>query len=134
MRRFQIPIILIVLTVTACASIASKGRMKKFGRISEAYEFSLLDSDYRGATMFIDPSVMKRPLDQKFYKNIKIVEYKITHMDVSADQLKIEQDVELQYFLLNSNRLRFTRHHQVWRYNETDQLWQLHTVLPKFRN
>ena len=134
MHRIQITIPLLVLALISCATIAGKDRMEKFGRISEAYEFSLLDSDYRTAARFLHDSVKQAPLDEKHYKNIKIVEYKIAHMAVSADQLEITQDLELQYFLLNNNRLRSSRHHQVWRYNEAEQVWLLHTGLPEFQH
>ena len=132
MHRKYFMILFLLLALAACSTMVAKGRMQKFGRTSEAFEFSLRDSDYRTANKFIHPSVQRPPMDEKHYGNIKIVEYKITHMDVSSDQLKIEQDIELQYFLLNSNRLHTAQHHQVWRFDESERQWQLYTALPTF--
>ena len=133
MRAFKILVPFIVTGLVSCATIAVKGRMEQFEHISDRYEFRLLDSDYRAAARLIHGSVQQPVFDEKHYGNVKIVEYNIMRMSVSADQTKIEQDVEMQYFLRNSNRLRSIRHHQVWQYHAADKVWWLHTGLPLFR-
>ena len=133
MHRFKLLVLLIIFGLISCTTLSVKARMEKFGRIAEAYEFSLLNSDYLMAARFIEPSAQQEPFNESYYKNIKIVEYKITHMEVSDDRYRVTQDVELQYFLLNNNRLRTIRYHQLWRYNEAQAVWLLYSSLPKFR-
>lgn len=133
MRPNNILFPMIILALVSCATITQQGRMEKFERVSDGYEFSLLDADFRAAARLIHGSVTQPPFDEKHYRNIKIVEYNLTRTTVSSDLTEIEQDVELQYFLRNSNRLRTIRHHQVWRYHDAEKMWWLHTGLPLFR-
>ncbi len=131
-RRMTLMIPLALFLITACAGIGTKARLEKFGRISEAYEESLRSADFRSACKFLHASIPHPSAGEAPYRNIEVVEYKVLGMDVSPDRSQIDQEIELQYFRLNSNRLRTTRHHQVWRYDEAESTWRLHSRLPVF--
>lgn len=61
----------------------------------------------------------------------RLVRHKVTHVEVSDDKRSIEQDVEIQYFLLDRNLLKTMIDHQVWQYKDEGKVWMLQTGLPK---
>lgn len=132
MKTASIFTLVMILLLLGCAGFSEKNRMENFSRTANAYEQALRMSDYDSAVAFCSPSTFNAAAKSKKFKNIKIIEYKIARLDVSKDNLEIKQDVELQYFLLNSNRLRTMRHPQTWRYREKEKIWLLETGLPAF--
>jgi hypothetical protein len=130
MKKSTIAALLMIFLAAGCAGMADKSRIEEFGQVAEAYEHALRLSDYNTAAKFLDPSVSDIKPDLQALKNIKIVEYKITRIQVSDDKREIRQDVELQYFRLNSNILHTARDSQIWRYDPADEVWRLHTGLP----
>ena len=120
-----------IIILAGCAGIAGKGRLSKFSEVVRSYEDALERSDYRKASKFVDPSAEGERVDYKKFANIKIVRHKVTNVQVSEDQKSIEQDVEIQYFLLDRNRLKTINDHQVWQYKEEGKVWLLQTGLPK---
>ena len=125
-------VLLLCVLISGCAILSEKSRMDRFSRIAGAFENALLHSDYNAAAKFIDPSVPIAKPDLLKMKNIKILEYRITRINVSENKQRITQDVELQYFRLNSNRLRNTRYPQVWVWRQKDNIWLLQTGFPSF--
>jgi hypothetical protein len=124
-------VFILMVAPTGCAGIAGKGRMEKFSEIIDSYENALERSDYRKASKFVDPSAEGILLDHNQFANVKIVRHKVTHIEVSDDKRSIEQDVEIQYFLLDRNLLRTIVDHQVWKYEEEGKVWLLQTGLPE---
>lgn len=104
--------------------------MYKFSEISKSYQRALEMSDYRVASKYVDPSSARTAADVRRFANIQIVKYTIANINVSEDKQSIEQDVELQYYLLDQNRLKTAIDHQVWRYKNEDKVWMLQTGLP----
>ena len=129
-RALSIPLTLILLLILLLIGCAGKNRMYKFREISKSYQRELEMSDYRVASKYVDPSGDRPAADLRRYANIQIVKYTIANINVSGDKQSIEQDVELQYYLLHQNRLKTANDHQVWRYKEEDKVWMLQTGLP----
>lgn len=131
-RALSIPLtlMLLLLLFLLLAGCAGKNRMHKFSEISKSYQRALEMSDYRVASQYVDPSGGRPAADVRRYANIQIVRYTIANVSVSEDKQSIEQDVELQYYLLDQNRLKTANDHQVWRYKEGDKVWMLQTGLP----
>jgi hypothetical protein len=123
-------VFIMMVVPTGCAGIAGKGRMEKFSEIVSSYESALERSDYRKASTFVDRSVDGVLLDHNKFANVKIVRHKVTRVEVSDDKRSIEQDVEIQYFLLDRNVLKTMNDHQVWKYQAEDKIWLLQTGLP----
>ena len=130
MKKFAFFALLIFFLPAGCTSLTENSRMEKFGLIAKAYEHALRMSDYSKAAKFLDPSASISKPDFEKMKNIKIVEYKLIHTDVSENKQEITQDVELQYFRLNSNILHSAHHPQTWRFKPEDKIWLLQTGLP----
>ena len=120
-----------ILLLLSCTGMAGKSRVSKFSEILKSYEYALESSDYRQASKFVDRSKDRPPVEYKGYANIKIVRHKVTHVEVSDDKRSIEQDVEIQYFLLDRNLLKTMIDHQVWQYKDEGKVWMLQTGLPK---
>ena len=127
-------LLMIVALPADCGTLSERTRMESFGPTAQAYERALRLADYNAAAAYLDPSLATAAADLRPYQNIKIVDYKILHTQVSPDSLEIKQDVALQYFRLNSNIIRFTRYPQTWHYREADKTWRLQSGLPDFSN
>lgn len=123
---------LVVFLLSGCAWLAAKGRTDRFTSISKAYEWALESGNYHGAAEYLDPSIDRPPIDFKRFANFKVSAYTITRFKISDDKRIIRQDVELQYFSLNQSIVKTIVDHQVWRYSEADDVWQLQTGLPDF--
>ena len=131
-KKAAICLLLVIFLPLGCGTLKERARMESFGPTVQAYEQALRLADYNKAAAYLDPSAATAPPDLKPYQNIKIVEYKILHTQVSPDSLEIKQDVALQYFRLNSNIMRSIRDHQTWRYRQADKTWRLQSGLPDF--
>lgn len=131
MKRICVLILMASLTTFSCASIAVHQRVARFDETAEAFRHTLLASDFAGTSRFVDP---ERPngSDAQNNKLVRVVDYQVTHVDVSDDHCMIEQDVTVQYYHLNINRLQTVRCHQVWMYNDVHKIWLLQTDLPAF--
>ena len=124
--------LLAIFALVSCASIAEQQRTSRFEEISESYRRALLASDFNGAAFFLEPARRPAPADSQKYSLVKIFDYNTLHVEVAPDKRRIEQLVELQFYLLNINRLRSLEYHQVWIYNEANGIWLLQTALPDF--
>ena len=131
MRR-SLSVLLLTLLILSCATLGEKVRLSKFDQTAEAYERTLKRSLYGSAQSFIDPAFRDDSIDYDTYKNVKVVDFGVTHVSISDDRLKVEQDVALQYFLLDRNIVKTIQYKQVWRYDEVKGDWFLHTPLPTF--
>lgn len=129
-RALSIPLTFMLLSHLLLIGCAGKNRMYKFSEISKSYQRALEMSDYRVASKYVDPSSARTAADVRRFANIQIVKYTIANINVSEDKQSIEQDVELQYYLLDQNRLKTAIDHQVWRYKNEDKVWMLQTGLP----
>ena len=130
--RVLLVLYFVISQLTGCAGLAARSRVDQFSTTHKAYKWALESGNYRGAVKFLDKSVSRQPEDLKRYANIKVSQYTITGAEVSNDRRSIEQDVELQYFLLDQNIVKTMTDHQKWRYRETADAWLLQTGLPEF--
>jgi hypothetical protein len=132
MKKTYCLIPFLCLGLFACAPFSEQHRLNQFNETAHAYRRALLDGNFQAAAQFINPAVRDAAVDYGPYKNIKVVEYKITHTDVADDKHRIEQDVELTYFLLNRNIVKSTQTHQRWQFQPMRKVWLLETKLPVF--
>ncbi len=132
----SIKILLVVYFVislfSGCAGLAARSRLDQFSSMHKMYKWALESGNYRGALKYLDPSAPKRPVDMKRYANIKVSKYTITRAEISDDRRSIQQDVELEYFLLDQSIVKTMTDHQDWRFREPEDAWLLQSGLPKF--
>ena len=132
MKRLCGWLALLVPFLMACATVSEQGRLDRFDEISRQFRWTLLDSDFRAATQFMDPILQDHTVDLIRYKDIKIVDYTITRARASDDNRRIEQDIELDYYLVDRNILKTPQSHRVWRYDPERKAWLLKSRLPRF--
>lgn len=123
---------LLIPALLSCAGVAERVRLAKFDSTFEVYDITLRRSQFRAAADFIDPAVRDEKIDYKIYDNIKVVDFKVTHLKVSEDRFNVEQVVALQYFLLDRNVLKTIEYRQLWNFDEAKGVWLLRTPLPTF--
>jgi hypothetical protein len=131
MKITAVLVVLLILPI-GCATLAERSRIEKFRLISESFERALRTSDYSTAAKYLDASATDTIPDLKRLRNFKIADYKVARFNVSEDKQEITQDVELQYFRLNGNILHSSRYLQTWRFHPEQEVWLLHTGLPRF--
>ncbi len=122
----------LVPLIFSCTGIAERVRMSKFDQATEAYERTIKRSQYGAVQSFIEPSLRNEKIDFETYKNVRVVDFGVAHVTISEDRLKVEQDVALQYFLLDRNIVKTINYKQVWHFDEEKGNWFLHTPLPTF--
>jgi len=116
----------------SCAGLAEKVRLSQFDTTFEVYDITLRRSQFHAVQNFIDPVYRDENITYETYKNIKVVDFTVTHVKVSEDCLNVDQVVRLQYFLLDRNILKTIEYRQTWRFDEQEEKWLLHTPLPTF--
>lgn len=131
MKKLLLFTLLVCCLPLACSSIRESSRLESFGKVTKDFEHALRMADYNKAAGFLDPKGPAPKSDVKKIKNYKIVDVKITHVDVSDDKLEITQDVEIQYFRLNGNILHTAHQSQTWRYQPDSEVWLLQSGLPE---
>jgi hypothetical protein len=125
-------IIAVALFLMSCAGISERQRMESFIDMSEAYRRSLLSGDFAGAALFIAGSEKPPESEDRKHRLLKIADYNPTHVHVSQDHRRVDQEISIQYFYLNVNRLKNLKYRQVWLYDDATKLWMLQTDLPQF--
>lgn len=123
-------LLLPLLLIVSCATLAEKSRMEKFEQRADDYRLALLRQDYRLAAAFVDPDRIKQPIDFDRYKELKIVSYDIVHTQTAVDGNTIEQQIALQYFHLRRNVVKSIDYRPVWEYLDAKKNWFLKTNLP----
>jgi hypothetical protein len=131
MKKMVWPIVFFSLLLS-CASLAGRHRLAQFEDAAELYRRTLLFGDFALAARMVDSGGEESLKTEQHVKLLKITNYTSTHVDVSEDQRRILQDVNLEYYRLNTNRLRNIQYRQTWTYDEAQKVWLLKTELPRF--
>jgi hypothetical protein len=133
MRILKLLVSSMVSLSVGCAVIADNIRMDDFQKTSKAYGEALREARFEAASRLLDPSTGKGDPDHDRYRNMKIVEYEVTHFESSKDGLEVQQTVDIRYYRLDRYILQSLQDRQVWRYHERDKRWLLQTGLPDFK-
>lgn len=65
-------------------------------------------------------------------KGVRIVDYRIKHVEFRQEGTEALSTVELDYYLTSDNRVKTIEDRQSWRYDK-DQGWQISSAPPEFR-
>ena len=131
MKKIVLPIVVFSLLLS-CASLVERQRLSQFEDAAELYRRTLLSGDFASAARMVDSGGEALKTDSRNDKLLKITNYTSSHVDVSEDHRRILQDVNLEYYRLNTNRLRNIQYRQTWTYDEAQKVWLLQTELPRF--
>jgi hypothetical protein len=130
MSKFYLIVLVHILLILGCETIEKNSRMNDFFNYAKAYEFAVRDSKFETAAQFM--AAGREKIDFGPYRNIKVINYKVKKVTFSKDQLQAIQMVEIEYYPLNSHRLKTLRENQLWVYNDEKKGWFLNTGLPDF--
>jgi len=65
--------------------------------------------------------------------NVRVTGYEILRPPLPVDEGKVLQEVEIQYVLQDSQRVRRLREKQEWRHDEESKEWRIYSPFPNFR-
>jgi hypothetical protein len=129
----NIPIILIAAFVlVAC----SHNIREEFEAPSEKYNDMVAMNNMSGSVIFVaDKSREAYMAGLAAAKNARIFEYRIINKKIDEPGRKARVEIEFDYYLLNSNRVKTLRYVQEWSYSEEKDFrgWKLLTPLPAFK-
>jgi hypothetical protein len=133
MKKRIITIVILCYLPLGCASLSGKARMEEFGRTMDAYEIAMRTSNFNAICRYVDSSAMSREDCLKRFGPIKLVDYRLTDMQVSPDRMKVHQEIEVGYYFLDRYVLQKIRYRQTWEYEKDRELWLLKNGPPAFK-
>ncbi len=130
-KYFFLTALLMTAFFSGCFKIADIKQKETFSRISEAYRRAIVWSDFVYASAFLKDGRQNYPLDP-IYQNIKVTSYETIHHSGSAGDNQIEQTVSINYYQTDRMVEKNILDHQVWQWEDTEEIWRLTTGLPRF--
>jgi hypothetical protein len=130
MPGLRAAVLLALIAITACASLATRSQMDAFDQISKQYRHALLASDFEAAaSMTASPGAA----DLALLKHIHVISYTLKKVGFSKDGSKVSQEVDLEYYRTDSMRQKRLRDQQQWLYQADAKRWVLTSGLPDFK-
>lgn len=127
-------LLLIVLLLGSCATVAERKRAQSFQSATRAYEGSIRWSDFETAGGFIDREKATGPEpDPELLKRIHVTSYQVISTSVDADGTEARVLVEIRYY--NEDRMSEVSltDRQTWLYDTETETWYLASPLPAFK-
>jgi hypothetical protein len=125
-------IVIVALALLSC----SPDIKKDFETTFEKYNDALVSSDIRSTVIFVAEKA-KDPYVKSYEaaKNSRIFESRIIRKTVDTKTREASIEVELDYYLLNSNKVKSLKYVQQWALIEEnkEKEWRLLTPLPEFK-
>jgi hypothetical protein len=128
---------LLIIAAVALALVAcSKNLQKNFDSAFESYNDALTSNDLRATIPFVAEKAMAEYL--KSYdsaKNARIFTARVLKKTVDDTNRTARVDIELDYYMLNANKVKSLRYTQKWAsiQENKNEDWKLLTPLPEFR-
>jgi len=129
-----IPLILLLLLFTGCATVDDKKKAMTLQSTIRAYESSIRWGDFEAASSFINPDVVAEPgPDPGVLKGIKVTSYVSTIVSVSEDGMEARVVADIRYY--NDRRMSVVdlTDRQTWHYDTEIKRWYLAVPLPAFK-
>lgn len=132
MKKRMIAIVLLCCLPLGCAMVSEKAKMEQYARILDSYETAMRMSDFNALCQFVDPVAMPRQTCLKHFGDLKIVDYRVNHVEVSEDRMVVHQEIEVDYYFLNNYVLKSIGYQQSWKYRPASGNWLLQEGPPHF--
>ena len=134
MHTRDLAIIILMLVVSGCGTLAQYSKMEEFSETTWAYEKAIRWSEFEYAMIFLEPSERQaNPPDESFYKRIKVTDYKIKKTSVSDDKTQASQIVQISYYKIDNMVVKSFSDHQLWEWDTQKKRWYLKSGLPDFK-
>jgi hypothetical protein len=125
-------ILLLLMFLTGCASLAEKERADKLERLMNGYTRTMEWSDFSRALLYRKPTADKPPPDLAPYANIKISDYRPSQAVPGPDKNTMMRTVKVRYIQLQRMSEYSLTTQEVWQFSEKDDRWFLMSDLPSF--
>jgi hypothetical protein len=128
---------LIAIVILAFALISCSSNIKEdFDTVFERYNDALISSDLRLTFVFVADKAREAYLKSfEASKNARIFECRIIKKSVDEIKREARVYVELDYYMLEDNKVKTLRYVQEWSHFEENKVkdWRLLTPLPEFK-
>jgi hypothetical protein len=131
MRTF-LSVLIIAITLAACGP----NLREKFDESLNQYSALVRWNDLDAAGMFAADSRREDFIARtRAAKNVKVMDYRIVRTRYDEKKHRASVDVEIEYYLLSSARLKTLRCTEEWAYGEEKKPngWRLMSLFPEFR-
>jgi hypothetical protein len=125
--------LLCVLVLIGCATYDKHKQQESFEDITEVYGKAIRWGKFEVANDFRDNKGNEEKPDFEYLKNIKVTSYELKAVNVSHDGNAVQQDVEIEYYKIDQFIEKTITDGQLWKYNEEEGRWFLHSELPDFK-
>lgn len=126
--------LLCVLVLVGCATYARHKQQGSFEDITEAYGNAIRWGKYELASGFRDNKGREEEKpDFEYLKNIKVTSYELKAVNISKDGNAVQQDVEIEFYRIDQYIEKTITDRQLWKYDEEEERWFLHSELPDFK-
>jgi hypothetical protein len=131
MRKF-IAIAVLFFALVSCSS----NIREEFDTVFTKYNDALTSNDLRLTFIFVADKAREPYLKSyEASKNARLFECRIVKKTVDELKREARVEVEIDYYMLNSNRVKTLRYVQEWSHIEENKVkdWKLLTPLPEFK-
>jgi hypothetical protein len=126
--------LLCVLVLVGCAMIEEKKQQESFEDITEVYGKAIRWGKFEVANGFrANKGKEEERPDFEYLKNIKVTSYELKAVNISEDGKVVQQDVEIEYYKIEQFIEKTITDSQLWKYNEEEGRWFLHSELPDLK-
>lgn len=125
-------LLLLALSLGACAAISENERMTGLDNTLKNYERAIRWADFDAAYGFHRWGDGDDPTPPKRLGNVRVTQYQLVNSHMATDNLSYTQTVRISYYLLDSPRERQIIDRQRWEYDEKAGRWWLASPPPQF--
>lgn len=126
-------LLVILATLTGCASMEKDSRQNYFNIVTRAYERAIEWSDYESAYSIVKEAEGSPRVDLEALKAFKITSYKAATVRVSEDGGTVTRRANISYVRLARMSEHSMSVQEEWKYTKADKLWRLVSGFPVLR-
>lgn len=127
----------LLILISALILVACSHNIREdFDKPVEKYNDMVAMNNKSGAALFVADKAMEAYMASlAATNNTRIFEYRIINKKVDEKSRTAKVAIELDYYMLNSNKVKTVRYMQEWSYFEVKDFkgWKLLTPLPEFK-
>jgi len=124
-----------ILALTALSGCGSGPPERERQERIQAWESMIRWAEHKdGLLDFIHPEwLAENPismLDVDRLQQFRVTEYRVRQVIASPDGMELDRRVQLRLYHIHTARERVIDHREIWRYDETMEVWMLHSGIP----
>ena len=123
--------LLALLGLTGCGTVAERGRADQFDKIAKSYEKAIRWSDFESAAGVAGLPASQAEAARKLSR-VQVISYSAQSAEISPDTLQVRQTVQIEFMVEGSMKVRRLVDRQGWSFDAAQGRWVLVTGLPEF--